>query len=85
MEQIYHEKKYLSLFNLSLLNIDFDFTHQIEGHTFRISRIEDTINKFELRIDNRTFDEVRLGKSKLMKPNLSQDFTKKASDPFADF
>lgn len=38
------------------MNIDFDFTHMIEGHSFRIFRVEDTLNKYELRIDNRSFD-----------------------------
>ncbi len=49
-------KKSTSFLISSLLNIDFDFTYKIEAHSFRISRIEDKINKFELRIDNRTFD-----------------------------
>lgn len=57
----------------------------IEGHSFRISRIEDSINKYELRIDNRTFDEVRLGKGKTNRLSSNLDFSKKSNDPFADF
>lgn len=32
--------------------------HKIEGHIFRITRTPDNINKFELRIDNRNFDDI---------------------------
>jgi|FrelakmetLWP11LW_1041352.scaffolds.fasta_scaffold597201_1 hypothetical protein len=44
----------------------------IEGHSFRISRIDDSMSKFELRIDNRTFDEVKLGKAKTTKSGITQ-------------
>ena len=78
-------KKVILFQTNSFLNIDFDFTHMIEGHSFRISRIEDSINKYELRIDNRSFDEVRLGKGKSNKSSSTLDYAKKSNDPFADF
>ena len=73
MEQIYHEKKYLFIqTNYSILNIDFDFTYMIDGHSFRIYRIDEKINAFELRIDNRTFDEMRLGRHQMEKTGLTK-------------
>jgi hypothetical protein len=41
-----------------MLNINFDFTHRIDGHILRITRIPDKLNKFEMRIDNRSFEEI---------------------------
>lgn len=32
--------------------------HKIDGHIFRITRVPDNINKFELRIDNRDFADI---------------------------
>ncbi len=32
--------------------------HKIEGHIFRITRTPDNLNKFELRIDNRNFEDM---------------------------
>ena len=40
----------------SLLNIDFEFTQMIDGHSFRIYKSQESMIKYELRIDNRTFD-----------------------------
>lgn len=57
----------------------------ISGHSFRISRIPDNLNKFELRIDNLSFDQVRLGMNKAKKSSKSIEFSKKETDPFADF
>ena len=45
-----------------MLNLSFDFNHTIEGHTFRITRVPDNFNKYELRIDNRTFEEMIIDK-----------------------
>ena len=45
-------------FSCSILNIDFDFVHTIGGHVFRITRVPDNINKYELRIDNQDFEEM---------------------------
>lgn len=42
----------------SVFNINFDFMHKIDGHILRITRTPDNINKFEMRIDNRNFDEI---------------------------
>ena len=41
-----------------MLNYDFDFVHTIEGHAFRITRVPDNMNKYELRIDNQEFEEM---------------------------
>ena len=68
-----------------MLNIDFDFNHLINGHSCRISRIEENLNKFELRIDNLTFDMIRMGNNNSKKSSKSIQYTKKNDDPFADF
>ncbi len=54
MKEIHSEKKYIESKH-SLLNIDFDFSVNFKGHVFRISRVTELINKFELRIDNQDF------------------------------
>ena len=39
----------------SVFNINFDFSHSVNGHSLRITKEEDSMNSFDLRIDNRAF------------------------------
>jgi len=44
---------------ISVLNYDFVFSHIIDGHTFRITKVpEGGINKYELRVDNQSFEDM---------------------------
>ena len=38
-----------------MLNYKFDFTHNIDGHSIRIFKESESINKYDARIDNRSF------------------------------
>lgn len=38
-----------------MLNYKFDFNHNIEGHNIRIFKEGESINKYDVRIDNRSF------------------------------
>ena len=35
--------------------MNFDFNHSINGHSLRITKQEEGVNMFDLRIDNRAF------------------------------
>ena len=60
--------------------------HKIEGHIFRITRTPDNLNKFELRIDNRNFEDM------LNRTNYEEredgrpsKYKKQEVDPFLEF
>lgn len=38
-----------------MLNFNFEFSHNIEGHSFRIFRESETVHNYDLRVDNRSF------------------------------
>lgn len=71
----------------SFFNINFDFMHKIEGHIFRITRTPDNINKFELRIDNRNFEDMLVNKTSWEdKEDATQSkYKKQENNPFSEF
>ena len=70
-----------------MLNLSFDFSHILDGHTFRITRVPDNLNKYELRIDNQNFEDImaKRGEDNKETSEFSKDFKKTENDPFADF
>lgn len=61
--------------------------HKIDGHILRITRTPDNINKFEMRIDNRNFDEI-LNKSSYESSENTVPlslYKKQEADPFSEF
>jgi hypothetical protein len=62
--------------------------HKIAGHICRITRTPDNINKFELRIDNRSFNELLINKSSWAVEGDSgpkSNYKKQETDPFSEF
>jgi hypothetical protein len=58
--------------------------HKIEGHIFRITRTPDNINKFELRIDNRNFEDMLNKLNDEAREGSNQNKYKKTEvDPFS--
>lgn len=51
---LYREEVPLVLF--SVLNMNFDFIHNVQGHSIRIYKEADSVNVYGCRIDNRSFD-----------------------------
>lgn len=73
-----------------MLNYKFDFNHNIEGHNIRIFKEGESINKYDVRIDNRSFAYLlkktstnATGEKKQGK-KVSQ-FAAKEEDPFSEF
>ena len=61
--------------------------HNIEGHLFRITRVPDFMNKFEMRVDNQGFEEMKeLRKFGAEDKGVEKSrFKKDKNDPFEDF
>ena len=68
-----------------MLNYNFEFNRVIDGHTFRITRVEDMLNKFELRVDNCNFEEMLENKHFASKETKTSKYAKEESDPFSEF
>ena len=39
-----------------MLNLNFDFIHNIDGHSIRIYKEAESVNNYGCRIDNRSFE-----------------------------
>ena len=49
------------------MNLSFDFTHEVNGHMVRVTKVGDAVNRFELRIDNRDFMELKANRNNSQK------------------
>lgn len=47
----------------SVLNYNFDFNHHIDGHNIRIFKAAESVNNYDVRIDNRSFEYLLKKKS----------------------
>ena len=67
--------------------MNFDFIHNIEGHSIRIYKESESVNNFGCRIDNRSFDYL-LKKAASGTANSEKKSSKYAAtenDPFSEF
>lgn len=68
-----------------MLNFNFEFSHNIEGHSFRIFRESETVHNYDLRVDNRSFSYLVKKGVNVQQKKTTGKYDVSAGDPFADF
>ena len=67
--------------------MNFDFIHNIDGHSIRIYKEAESVNNFGCRIDNRSFDYLlkKATTGAVTMEKKSSKYAASDNDPFSEF
>lgn len=70
-----------------MLNISFDFNHNIQGHSLRLFKEQEGVNNYDLRIDNRSFEYLLKKKDNptTNETKVTGKYEATSFDPFSEF